>query len=114
MLPDTEFIRRHVDRYPGGLSAAVLNEPDLMEMLMPILKADTEMFETYQYLPGEALRCPIYAIAGEQDLLCSPSRMAGWKKETTGSFYSETVVGNHFFINGAVDRIRTTILKALA
>src|SRR5262245_20409617 len=61
---------------------------------------------TYQYLPGEALLCPIYTIAGEQDLLCPPSSMAGWQKETMGSFFSETVVGNHFFINSAVDRVR--------
>jgi medium-chain acyl-[acyl-carrier-protein] hydrolase len=113
MLPDAEFIRRSVDRYPGGIPAAVLGEPDLMAMLLPVLKADMKMFETYEYLPGEALRCPIYAIAGEQDHLCSPSSMAGWKKETTGSFFTETVAGNHFFINNAIDGVRTTILKAL-
>jgi medium-chain acyl-[acyl-carrier-protein] hydrolase len=112
-LSDAEFTRRHVDRYPGGIPAAVLGEPDLLAMLLPVLKADMEMFETYQYLPGEALLCPIYTIAGQQDLLCPPSSMAGWKKETNGSFFSETVAGNHFFINGAVDRVRATILRAL-
>jgi medium-chain acyl-[acyl-carrier-protein] hydrolase len=112
-LPDVEFIKRQVERYPGGISPAVLAEPDLMEMLLPILKADTKMFETYQYLPGTALACPIYAIAGEQDLLCPPSAMASWKKETSGSFFAETVAGNHFFIHNAVDGLRATILKAL-
>ncbi len=113
MLPDVEFIKRNLDRYPGGIPAAVLDEPDLLEMLLPILKADTEMFETYQYLPGEPLNCPIYTIAGEQDRVCSPSSMAGWKNETVGSFFTETVAGSHFFINSAVDGVRATILKAL-
>jgi medium-chain acyl-[acyl-carrier-protein] hydrolase len=112
-LPDAEFIRRHIDRYPGGISPAVLGEPDLLAMLLPVLKADMEMFETYQYLPGEALPCPIYTIAGEQDLRCPSSSMAGWKKETNASLFSETVAGNHFFINSAVDRVRATILRAL-
>jgi medium-chain acyl-[acyl-carrier-protein] hydrolase len=112
-LSDAEFIRRQVQRYPGGIPPAVFDEPDLLEMLLPVLKADMKMFETYEYLPGEALRCPIYTIAGEQDHLCSPSSMAGWKNETTGSFSTETVAGNHFFINSAVDRVRATILKAL-
>jgi len=113
-LPDAEFIKRQMERYPGGISPAVLAEPDLMEMLLPILRADTKMFETYRYVPGAALACPIYAMAGDQDPVGSPSSMAGWKTETTGPFFAETVPGNHFFINNAVDRLRATILKALA
>jgi medium-chain acyl-[acyl-carrier-protein] hydrolase len=112
-LPDGEFIKKQIDRYPGGISQAVLAEPDLLEMLLPILRADVKMFETYQYLPAPALACPIYAMAGDHDAVCSPSSMAGWEKETTGSFFAETVAGNHFFINSAVDRMRATILKAV-
>jgi medium-chain acyl-[acyl-carrier-protein] hydrolase len=114
MLSDAEFIRRQIQRYPGGMPVAILDDPDLIEMLLPILKADMEMFEKYEYLSGTALNCPIYTIAGEQDHLCPPSSMAGWKKETIGSFFTETVAGNHFFINSALDRVRATILKALA
>jgi len=113
-LPDAEFIRRHAERYPGGIPPAVLDEPDLLEMLLPVLKADMQMFETYKYLPGEGLACPIYTIAGEQDPRCPPSLMSGWKNETAGAFFTEAVAGNHFFINNAVDRVRATILRALA
>jgi medium-chain acyl-[acyl-carrier-protein] hydrolase len=112
-LSDGDFIRGHVDRYPGGIPRAVLDEPDVLAMLLPILKADMEMFETYQYVPGEPLQCPIYTIAGEKDLLNPPPSMAGWRKETTGEFFAETVAGGHFFINSAVDRVRATILRAL-
>jgi surfactin synthase thioesterase subunit len=103
-----------MDRYPGGISPAVLAEPDLLEMLLPILKADMKMFETYQYLPAPALACPIYTMVGDRDPICTPSAMAGWEKETSGSFATETVAGNHFFINNAVDRVRATILRVLA
>ena len=113
-LPDAEFIKKQMDRYPGGIAPAVLAEPDLMEMLLPIIKADMQMFETYQYAPETPLACPIYAMAGEQDRLCTPSAMAGWERETSGPFFTETVAGNHFFINNAVDRVRATILRALA
>jgi medium-chain acyl-[acyl-carrier-protein] hydrolase len=112
-LSDNEFIRGLGDRYPGAMPRAVLNEPDLLAMLLPILKADMQMFETYECLPGEPLVCPIYAIAGEQDLVHPPASMADWQKETTGEFFLETVAGGHFFINSAVDRVRATILKSL-
>src|SRR5947209_3558437 len=112
-LPDDEFVRQHADRYPGGVPQAVLDNPDMLRMVLPVLKADTEMFETYQYVPGEPLQCPLYTIAGEQDLLHLQSSMADWQKETTGMFFAETVAGGHFFINTAVDRIRATILRAL-
>jgi medium-chain acyl-[acyl-carrier-protein] hydrolase len=113
-LPDAEFIKKQMDRYPGGISPAVLAEPDLLEMLLPILKADMKMFETYQYLPAPALSCPIYTMVGDRDPICTPSAMAGWEKETSGSFATETVAGNHFFINNAVDHVRATILRVLA
>jgi medium-chain acyl-[acyl-carrier-protein] hydrolase len=112
-LPDEEFIRGHIDRYPGGIPRVILDEPDLLSMLLPILKADMEMFETYQYVPDEPLRCPIYTIAGDRDPLNPPQSMAGWREETTGMFLAETVAGGHFFINSAVDRVCKTILRAL-
>lgn len=112
-LSDAEFTRKQMDRYPGGISPAVLAEPDLMEMLLPILKADMKMFETYQYAPAAPLACPMYIMTGEQDRVCTSSAMAGWEKETSGPFFAETVAGNHFFINNAVDRMRATILRAL-
>src|SRR4051812_44785367 len=90
-LADDEFIEKQIDRYPGGISPAVLAEPDLLEMLLPILKADMKMYETYQYSPGTELVCPIYAMTGEHDFVCSPSSMAGWEKETSGPFVTETV-----------------------
>jgi medium-chain acyl-[acyl-carrier-protein] hydrolase len=112
-LPDSEFIKRHADRYPGEIPKAVFDEPDVLAMLLPVLKADMEMFETYQYVPSEPLQCPLYTIAGEQDPLHPPSSMAGWQTETTGKHFPETVAGGHFFINSAVDRLRGTILRAL-
>jgi medium-chain acyl-[acyl-carrier-protein] hydrolase len=112
-LSDDDFIKSHGDRYPGGIPRPVLNEPDVLAMVLPILRADMEMFETYQYLPGDPLLCPIYTIAGEKDLLNPPLSMASWRKETTGEFFSETVAGGHYFINSAVDRVRATILRAL-
>src|SRR5579871_3316801 len=108
MLSDAEFISRIAHRYPGGIPPAIFDEPDLLAMLLPVLKADTKMFETYDYRPGEPLRCPIYTIAGEQDPVCPPASMAAWQKETTGSLFTETVAGNHFFINNAVDPVRAT------
>jgi medium-chain acyl-[acyl-carrier-protein] hydrolase len=112
-LPDAEFIKGHIDRYPGGIPRAVFHDSDVLALLLPILKADVEMFETYQYVPGESLQYPIHAIAGAQDVLNPPASMAGWSRETRGKFFAETVEGGHFFINSAVDRVHGTILRAL-
>jgi surfactin synthase thioesterase subunit len=112
-LSDREFIKEHAARYPYGIPRVVLDEPDLLAMLLPILKADMQMSETYQYLPGEPLICPIYTIAGQQDLVDPPSSMVDWQKETTRKLIPETVAGDHFFINTAVDHLRATILRAL-
>jgi len=60
----------------------VLDEPDVLGMLLPVLKADMEMFETYQYETGKPLQCPVYTIAGADDSLHPPSSMVDWQKET--------------------------------
>jgi medium-chain acyl-[acyl-carrier-protein] hydrolase len=112
-LSDEDFIRSHIERYPDGLPRVMLDDPEVLAMLLPILRADMEMFEAYQYLPGEPLPCPIYAIAGERDFLNPPLSMNDWQKETTGRFFLETVGGGHFFLNSAIGRLSATIVRAL-
>lgn len=98
-LPDEEFCARLVDL--GGTPPGVLDEPELRELLLPILRADLALVESYAYRPVEPLPVPIVAFAGRDDSEAHACDMVGWSAHTSGPFELHTLPGDHFFLNSA-------------
>lgn len=80
-----------------GTPAELLASRELMEMLLPSIRADLEMAETYVYNNSPLLSCPISALSGQLDDV-SADALTGWQKETTGSFDLNMFEGGHFFV----------------
>lgn len=97
-LPDDEFVAG-VARL-GGMPPEVLNEPDLLMMLLPALRADYELAETYRPLPGGRLRCPVVAYLGTSDPEVEYEQMRDWRAATTGEFMMRVFRGDHFYLKG--------------
>ncbi|MEV6598633.1 alpha/beta fold hydrolase [Actinoplanes sp. NPDC051346] len=93
----------------GGVPAEVSDNPELMELLMPVIRADFSVCETYGYRPEPPLRCPIVAFSGERDREVPPARMAPWAEQTTGGFRRHMLPGGHF----AVESERETVLSVI-
>jgi medium-chain acyl-[acyl-carrier-protein] hydrolase len=96
-LPEAEFIEEL--RRMQGTSKGVLEHPELMSVLSPILRADLEICETYEYEPRPPLDCPITAFGGLQDEGISREQLEGWRDYTTSSFTVRMFPGNHFFLH---------------
>ena len=99
-LADDAFVGEIRRRY-SAIPDEVAREPELMELLLPMLRADFEMLETYQYVGGEPLRCPITAVAGENDTRATLELRRPWTEETEGAFDIQTFPGGHFYFEGA-------------
>lgn len=80
-----------------GTPAEVAADRQMRTMLLPALRADFEVCETYRYRSEPALDCPISSFAGDHDEEAPPSTMAGWAAETRSTFRQETIPGDHFF-----------------
>lgn len=80
-----------------GVQDEALAEPELMEVLLPLLRSDFAIADGYRNLGGEALSCPITACRGDGDTLVPPSHAAEWGRCTTGPFRLKTLVGRHLF-----------------
>ncbi|NEZ55853.1 thioesterase [Leptolyngbyaceae cyanobacterium CCMR0081] len=93
-LPDPDFIVE-LRRY-SGTSEEVLNNPELMGLMLPALKADFSLLETYQYRPSAPLDCPITCFWGQWDDIAIQADVAAWQQHTN-TFSLEPVPGNHFF-----------------
>jgi surfactin synthase thioesterase subunit len=106
-LPDDEFLAE-VARL-GGMPKEVLEQPDLLEMVLPTLRADYELSETYQPLPGGRLTCAVAAYLGTADPEVDRAGLEGWREEADGEFTMRVFAGDHFYLKGG----RSDVLSAV-
>lgn len=110
-LPDREFLAGI--KKLGGTPDEVLQNEELMELFLPMLRADFTLLETYKYVPAPPLACPISAYCGTGDKEVNKEEMLGWQEQTTGTFKLTMIPGNHFFIHGQQDLLLKYISQEL-
>ena len=96
-LPDDELVAA-VDRRYGGIAPAVRDSPELLQLLLPALRADLQMVETYQPADEPPLDVPILALGGTDDPAVSASELGAWRRHTRGDFAMRLFPGRHFFL----------------
>jgi medium-chain acyl-[acyl-carrier-protein] hydrolase len=101
-LPDAELIEAIDQRY-GGIPAALLANAELMQIFLPVLRADFELLDTYTWPGGEPLPVPITALAGTEDTTVTVPEVRGWRDYTTADFRLRMVAGGHFFHRDSKD-----------
>jgi medium-chain acyl-[acyl-carrier-protein] hydrolase len=100
-LPHDEFIQRLRDL--KGTSEEILAEPELLEIVLPVLRADFEVVQTYKYRPAAPIQTPITAFSGIDDNFVSRPEIEAWSRETASTFKSREFRGGHFFLKTAHD-----------
>jgi medium-chain acyl-[acyl-carrier-protein] hydrolase len=96
-LPAEELVAT-IDRRYGAIPAGVRDSPELLQLLLPALRADLHMIETYQYSDEPPLETPIFAVGGTEDAAVSAADLAEWRRHTTGDFSARLFPGGHFFL----------------
>ncbi|MCU0532567.1 MAG: thioesterase II family protein [Hydrococcus sp. Prado102] len=96
-LPQTAFIEELKNL--NGTPSEVLNNHELMELMLPILRADFAVLETYNYTSETPLSCPIAVFGGLQDSEVSYDELEAWREQTSSEFALHLFQGNHFFIH---------------
>ncbi len=110
-LPDSEFIEE-LRRY-NGMPDTLLQNPELMELFLPILRADLALNETYHYDSEPPLDYPISAFGGLEDSEANPEEISPWSQETCHSFSLKIFPGDHFFIKSQLRPVLTAISQQL-
>ncbi|MFB7476823.1 thioesterase II family protein [Kitasatospora sp. NPDC056184] len=85
---------RRLNRSFEELAAA----PELLELVMPSIRADFKLAARYFRSPPVALRAPLLALGGIADPDVSPEDLAEWRACTTGRFAARTLPGDHFYL----------------
>jgi medium-chain acyl-[acyl-carrier-protein] hydrolase len=111
-LPDEEFVEELRDY--GGTPEQVLAEPELMELLIPLLRADFSVCETYQHQEEAPLDCPLWALGGTDDERVTQDELEAWCAHTRGEFRAVHMPGGHFFLNEQRAEVLAIVREALA
>lgn len=96
----------------SGTDAAMLSDPELLEMIMLAIRSDYRAVETYRYEPGRKLDCPVTVLTGDSDPRVSVDEAAAWQEHTTGSTDLHVLPGGHFYLADADQNERVVALLA--
>ena len=95
----------------NGVPNVVLRHEELMGVVVPILRADFELIETYVPDVDVPLGCPIDVFGGREDPVVDPAHLEGWREHTSGPFSLRMMAGDHFFLRSAA---RDEVLRHIA
>lgn len=108
-LPSPQFWKK-IAAY-GGTPGEIMQHPDLMDLLEPMLRADFAMaFEEFPR-PDTPLDLPLVALSAMDDPYANPAAMSAWAQETTGEFTQIPLPGEHFVIQSAPELFARTVLE---
>jgi medium-chain acyl-[acyl-carrier-protein] hydrolase len=93
-LPDDPLVAKL--RGYGGMPEAVLDSPEMMAMVLRIVRADLRLVETASWPTGRWLDCPLTAVSGIDDHSVPAEVMPHWQDVTTGPFDHRVIPGGHF------------------
>jgi pyochelin biosynthetic protein PchC len=97
-------------RAVGGTNPRILADPELLDFVLPTIRADYAAIETYRYESAPPLSCDITALVGDSDPKASADDAAAWSQHTLGRFDLRIFPGGHFYL----DDCRAGVIDALS
>jgi medium-chain acyl-[acyl-carrier-protein] hydrolase len=101
----------------NGTPKEVLNDAEMREFLLPIMRADFRIVDSYKYRPGTRLPCPISVYGGTQDEDVPLEDLHAWQEQTSDACTVTMLPGDHFFIQKPewkfLSVLRANVLAAL-
>lgn len=109
-LSDAEFLAAIGRRY-NAIPTQILEHPEILELILPSLRADFQLMEEYKYRPAPPLDIPITLLNGIADSWVSPESLNAWQDQTTLPLQQHLFPGDHFYLNQSVDALGKILLR---
>jgi pyochelin biosynthesis protein PchC len=97
-LDDDAVLVREILR-TGGTDRRVVEDPELLALLLPAVRADYRAVASYTHVPGPPLSVPVTVFTGEDDPKVTVAEADAWSAFTTGGFDLRVFPGGHFFLH---------------
>jgi medium-chain acyl-[acyl-carrier-protein] hydrolase len=102
LLPDDQLLIKLMDY--GGTDTTLFESKELMDLILPILRADLKLCELAQTDQSSELTCPIIAYGGREDEI-DISDIDAWRMRTTNQFILKMFEGGHFFVKSNQNKV---------
>jgi medium-chain acyl-[acyl-carrier-protein] hydrolase len=111
-MGDDEFIEEL--RKLGGTPDEIINNRRLMNLVLPALRADFELLNTWQHESGQTLAVPLRIVGGKEDLPIKLEDLEAWGQYTRSGFSVHLFKGDHFYVHHAEDELLPWLSTTLA
>ena len=112
-LSDDELLARIGDL--GGISSEALQYPELLQLILPILRADFACLESYRRpQPHEKISARLWACGGDSDQWVDAEALSAWSAHAGADLKLKLYSGGHFYIAEHGPALLAEIAKALA
>ncbi|RFA28582.1 thioesterase [Alkalilimnicola ehrlichii] len=97
----------------GGTAPELLNQPEVREVILPAVRHDYCLIETYHARPEGQLHCPLTAFLGHDDTELTQQEALGWARWTAKEFRLQLFPGGHFYLADRPRDVVTQVLRSL-
>lgn len=108
---DDDFIRELNALY-DAIPQAVIDDPEARALLLPIIRADITLFETYKYNPEKPLPCELITLTGTEDPVVQPNHVAPWR-QLAKAYRHRSFSGGHYFARTHREAVVKTISRRI-
>jgi len=111
-LTDEELVQRL--KQLNGTPEIVLQTPELLQLVLQIMRADLELCDSYVYNQATLpLDIPITAFAGHMDKTVSVESVEAWSQHTKNHFTFKVYEGDHFFIRNHEESLIEAVINSI-
>ena len=111
-LPEPEFVKE-LSRLKGT-PPEVLRNREMLTLLLPSIRSDFELIQTYRYLPKSPLSCGITAMGGTDDDEVPCEDLQGWQEQAGGAFSVRMFPGDHFYLHSMEKMLLEAVAQIIA
>jgi medium-chain acyl-[acyl-carrier-protein] hydrolase len=111
-LPDGQFVQRL--RELNGTPAELFDNTELIDLLLPAIRADFRISETYAYVQAAPISCSIIVFGGKDEKELTVDKLRRWSEHSTGETHIALFPGDHFFIHAAQKEMMNLVGRFLA
>jgi medium-chain acyl-[acyl-carrier-protein] hydrolase len=97
-LPDAGLVAE-LERRFGGMPAAIIEEPELLALFLPIIRADVTLLETHVFGAEAPLDVPMSALGGVDDHQTTPELLGAWQSLCARPIEVRNFRGGHFYLH---------------
>jgi medium-chain acyl-[acyl-carrier-protein] hydrolase len=97
----------------GGTPEEVLNNDELLDFVLPALRADFALLDTYIYRDEKAFDFTITALSGQADLEVDHWEVVQWSTQTDQQFRHRQFPGGHFFLHEEGEDVKALVAREI-